>query len=80
MIRLPVRANDFSLHPSVHTVSEAHPAHYSVGTGRFFPGCKTVQLTAHFHLVCRLRMSVAKPHSPISSRRVQGQFAFMKIR
>jgi len=37
MIRLPVRADDFSLLPSVRTDSGAHPVPCSVGTGRFFP-------------------------------------------
>jgi CRISPR/Cas system CSM-associated protein Csm4 (group 5 of RAMP superfamily) len=37
-VRFPVGAGNFSLHQSVQTGSEAHPASYPMGTRDSFPG------------------------------------------
>jgi hypothetical protein len=39
-VRSPTGVEDFSSSPCVHTVSGAHPASYTMGTGGPFPGGK----------------------------------------
>jgi hypothetical protein len=53
-VRSPVAVKNFSSDLCFQTSSEAHPASYTMGTGRPFPGAKCgrgVTLTTHPHLV-----------------------------
>ena len=68
----PVGARYFSFFENVQTGCGAHTASYSVGTGvlpRGYSG-RSVKLTAHLHLVPRLRMSGAIPLLPLYAFRV----------
>jgi hypothetical protein len=56
-VRFPAEAGNFSLHHSVQTGSEAHPASYPMGTTGSFPGDK--------------RPGRESDHSPLSSTEVK---------
>jgi hypothetical protein len=66
-VRSPAGAKDFYNTLCVKTVSEAHPASCTMGTGGPFPGAKRgrgMTLTTHPHLVSRSRMSRSYTSSP----------------
>jgi len=69
LLRLHPETRHFSPFHTAQTGSVAHPASYSIGTGGFFPGEKRpgVKLTAHLHLVPRLRMRGATSPLPSTS-------------
>jgi hypothetical protein len=62
-VRSPTGAENFSSSPCVQTGSEAHPASYPMGTGRWVPGVLTqgvtrgrgVILTTHPHLAAEVK-------------------------
>jgi hypothetical protein len=66
-VRVPARAENFSLYHRVQNGSGAHWASYPMGTTGSFPGGKAavcVKLTTHFHIVPRSIMRGAIPLLP----------------
>jgi hypothetical protein len=67
-VRIPAGARSFYLLRNIQTVSAAHPASNSIGTGTTFPGgilrsgCEAI---ARFHLMRRQRMSGSMPLLPL---------------
>ena len=66
-VRIPLGGKDFYLLQNVLTVSGAHPASYSVGTGVLSQGSSSrgVNLITYLHSVSRLRVNGAIPPVPL---------------
>jgi hypothetical protein len=74
-VRSPAGAKDFSSSPCIQTVSVAHPASCTMGTGGPFPGAKRgrgVTLTTHPYLMQRSGMSRGYTSSPPKRLHVTG--------
>lgn len=67
---------------SAHTAFGVHSSAWSMDTGDYFPYgqiCWDVKLSAHFHLVSRLKMSGAPPPVPIRFHEVNSDIVAVQL-